>query len=210
MTRAALLVVCAVGAFGTIVAPALGDADPPSDYLPLQDVYYPYNPKVSAGLQANLDELTARSRKAGFPIKVAILGSPSDLGAVPQFWGHPDRYVKFLHTEIRNGPSRQPLLAVMPVGYGGVDMGPAGDKVLAGLPPPIAGADGEASAAITAVNKLAAANGVPLDTAAPGSKPKKRESGGSLVIFLAPVAVLALGAAVFALVSRRRRRASDA
>jgi hypothetical protein len=207
MTRAALLAACAVCAFGSIVAPALGDADPPSDYLVLQDAYYPYNPKVSAGLQANLDELTARSRKAGFPIKVAIIGSPSDLGAVPQFWGHPDRYVKFLHTEIRNGPARQPLLAVMPVGYGGVDMGPKGDKVLASLPRPVAGADGEASAAISAVKELAAANGVQLDTAALPKTRKGRQSGGSLLIFLAPLAVLALGAGVFAVVSRRRRRA---
>ena len=211
MRRAAALVALAFVALAAFAGDAVGDADPPSDYLFLQDVYYPYNPKVSAGLQARLDELAARSRKAGFPIKVAIIGTPSDLGAVPKFWGRPQPYAKFLASEIRNGPNPQPLLTVMPTGYGTVDTGARGAAIAAAQPRPLVGSDGLASGAITAVQKLAAANGTSLDTSGLGTKPTHRQPGGSLWLFLAPIGLLAIAAGGLAIVSRRRRsRTPDA
>ena len=63
----------------------------------------------------------------GLPLKVAIIHSPADLGAIPSIFGKPQGYANFLDREISfNGPV--PLLVVMPDGYGvaGLHAGVAG------------------------------------------------------------------------------------
>jgi hypothetical protein len=199
-SRLLALVVALVAASSGMSAPrALADADPPSDVLLLQDVYYPYQPKVAPRLQAQLDDLTARARRAGFPIKVALVASPADLGAVPQLFGHVVRYARFLEREIHYNRPR-PTLAVMPGGYGTVATGPHGPGIVGQLPAPRT-ADGMARGAIVAVQRLAAANGHPLDVSKLGSRQTHHDGTPVLLVF-APLALLALGFAARAI--RRR------
>ena len=54
---------------------------------------------------------------AGLPIKVAVIGNKTDLGAVPQLWGKPQTYARFLGAELRF-VYKDTLLVVMPQGFG--------------------------------------------------------------------------------------------
>jgi hypothetical protein len=191
---------------------ARADGDPASDVLLVQDVYSPYQPKLSKPV---LDALTAtlkRARVAGYPLKVAIIATKNDLGAVPQFFGRPQPYALFLEREIAFN-QKKPLLVVMQAGYGSAEAGAKAAATLKGLKPPT-GADGDTlgRAAIDATLALAKANGHPLPApkvAAGGS------SGGGgtspAIIFGVPVALLALGGALAAIRARQTptRQAED-
>src|SRR5438105_1386416 len=61
-------------------AGAIADGDPASDVLLGENVFYPYSPPVSASLQKSLNATTAAAKRSGFPIKVALIASPVDLG----------------------------------------------------------------------------------------------------------------------------------
>src|SRR4051812_17476135 len=120
---------------------ARADGDPASDVLLLQDAYYPYPPGIPVPLQKTITELLKTTRKAGFPLKVAIIADPKDLGAVPQYFGKPQEYAPFLQSEIAFN-SKKPLLVVMPVGYGLAAL-PKGSAIgLEGFDPPKS-ADGQ-------------------------------------------------------------------
>jgi len=94
---------------------------------------------------------------------VAVIGSPTDLGSVPVFFGRPAPYAKFLDAELQSAWKGK-LLVVMAAGYGMRDHTkpyPAGAKALRGLPPPADGTpDALMAAATVAVRKLAASEGV--------------------------------------------------
>lgn len=202
LARPIALALCLLAA---LAPPALADADPPSDVLLIQNVYYPYRPQVSPQLQAQLDDAAARARRAGFPIKVALVAAPLDLGAIPQMFGHVAAYADFLQREIAY-LRPQPTLVAMPTGFGTSATGPRGPAIVARLPPPRT-ADGMARGAILAVEQLAAANGHPIDTAGLGGgrMGHHRASTPVLVIF-SPVLLLALAFAGSSLLRRRRDR----
>jgi LPXTG-motif cell wall-anchored protein len=203
-----LATVILVGA--VLPASVLADGDPASDVLLGQNVYYPYSPPVPQGVQAPLNAATADAKKAGFPLKVALIASPVDLGVIPELFGKPADYAKFLDKEISfQGP--QPLLVVMAAGYGiqGVSAKAAAAVKNLALP------KGKTStalalAATTAVTKVAAADGHPLkgairvDTGASGSS----SSTAPLLIGLIVAAVLVAGALI--LLRRRQGNASAA
>ena len=218
-------------------AAARADGDPASDILLSQDVFYPYSPPTSEGMARALNELTDRTRKAGWPIKVAIIATANDLGAVGNLNGDPQGYANFLSSELGGGKLR--LLIVMPVGFGGQNLGKGVDTALNGLGPIDGGGDPLAKLAFTAVARLAAADGhkvaLPkIDTSAAGRRPYRENaavhgapSGGKLgkrvkapaganndnggvppfVIYGLPI-VLILGALGF-LTLRDRRRAES-
>ncbi len=98
-------------------AGALADGDPASDVLLGQNVFYPYSPAVPGAVQAKLNAETAAAKRAGLPIKVALIGSPIDLGVIPELFGKPQSYADFLDKEI-SFQQVQPLLVVMAAGYG--------------------------------------------------------------------------------------------
>src|SRR4051812_43228004 len=104
-------------------APARADGDPASDVLLLQDVFTPYQPEVPKPVVNGLSATLKKARAAGYPLKVAVIASKNDLGSVPQFFGRPQPYATFLEREIAfNKP--EPLLTVMPAGYGVAVAGP--------------------------------------------------------------------------------------
>lgn len=151
-------------------AAASADGDPASDVLLGSSVFYPYVPPVSPGLQATLNaETFAAANSAGFPIKVALIASPFDLGAAGALFGRPQQYADFLEQEIGGyaGPRPNPLLlVVMPDGYGIAGFGSAVNRAAASLSKPkTRQSDDLARAAIAAVQRLAAAAGDPISNA---------------------------------------------
>jgi hypothetical protein len=188
-------------------AQAEADGDPASDVLLLQDVYLPYAPGIPKPLGDTITNLLKTTRKAGFPLKVAIIADPKDLGAVPQFFGKPQQYAAFLQSEIAFN-SKRPLLIVMPAGYGAAALPKGTETGLQGLDPPKS-ANGEdlGRAAIGATVKLSAAAGHPVPS--PKLPASGAGGGGStspLIVFGIPVALLALGGVLAAL--RRRQDAT--
>jgi len=93
-------VVAAVIAVTVVASLARADGDPASDVLLHDDVFFPYGEPVSAGLQARLDAETAAATRASFPIKVALIQSSVDLGAVGSLFGRPQMYADFLDQEL--------------------------------------------------------------------------------------------------------------
>jgi hypothetical protein len=186
-------------------SPALGDGDPASDVLLGQNVFYPYSPPVPRAVRAKLDAQAAAVKRAGLPIKVAIIGAATDLGTVPSLFAKPGAYARFLDQEISfRGP--QPLLVVMAAGYGVQGVAPAGARAVSALPKP-AGAStaGLARAALKAVTALAAATGH-APTGTPGKTAGSSGGGGSMVLLI--VLILAAIVVATALVVLRLRRSS--
>ena len=76
---------------------------------------YPYQPAVSQQMQQALNARTAAAKRSGFPIKVALIATPVDLGVIPDLFGKPQKYAAFLDQEI-SFRTKQPLLVVMKTG----------------------------------------------------------------------------------------------
>ncbi len=192
-----------VGALLLPPSAALGDADPASDTLVTASVFYPYSKPVSSQLQKTLNADVAAAARAHFPIKVALIGAPLDLGGLPALFGKPQPYAKFLDQELTfNG--KPLLLVVMPAGYGVAGLSPAATAAAAALPKPaVKTSDDLARAAVAAIPKLANASGHPLGPI----RPSGGGGGGSILddLGFAIVAVAALLAAANIIAFRRRQ-----
>jgi hypothetical protein len=195
-----------IAALATAAPLALADGDPASDYLISQPMYLsPFDGKVSAAQAGVLAGLLADAKKRGFTLRVAVIVTRIDLGAVPILFGQPQRYATFLGQELRY-VVKDELLVVMPNGYGLFKVGgvPAGDKaVIAALPPPsAANGDALAKAADGAVIALAARHGITL-------APMPVQTGSSTNRDRVVIAASVLAAGLLALALRlgwRRRR----
>jgi hypothetical protein len=130
------LVIATCAAF---VPLAHADGDPASDILLYQNGYLPYGGVLPAQLAANVQQVVANASDANFPVKLAVIASQNDLGAVASMFGQPQQYASFLAKELAVGPTtsrphapgvlergraaakiaaKSPLLVVMPNGYG--------------------------------------------------------------------------------------------
>jgi hypothetical protein len=196
-----MLLVAALAALA-LPAAVLGDADPASDVLLGAPVFYPYQPPVPAALQKQLNAEVIAAGRAHFPLKIALISSPVDLGALPTMFAKPQEYATFLDQEISFN-SRQPLLVVMANGYGSAGLPAASAAAVGSLPKP-SGKTGEAlaQAALDAVPKLAAAAGKRVPTAGGGGSGSSGGSSGLLIAIVVVVVVVAAGAVI--LVRRRR------
>jgi hypothetical protein len=203
MRRLLGLLVAAVAGACLLAPSALADGDPASDVLLAANVFYPYQPPVPAAVQRTLNAKTAAAAKLGFPIKVALIANPVDLGVIPELFGKPQQYANFLEQEI-SFQGRQHLLVIMAAGYGVQGLPAAATRAIAGLPRPSGKSSADlAQAAITAVSRAAAATGHPVGGATGGAGSAGGGSGSStaVVIGLVVVAVLAAGG----LIALRRR-----
>jgi hypothetical protein len=114
LRRAALGLLLALAA----AVPAHADGDPASDVLVPPDVrVYMTNGARDAKLEQRIQQTATDVSDAGLPIKVAIIGNVTDLGAVPQLWAQPQVYARFLGAELRF-IYKDTLLIVMPQGFG--------------------------------------------------------------------------------------------
>jgi hypothetical protein len=188
-------------------AVARADADPPSDILLTQDTYFPYQPAVSPQLGVALTKLVADARKSGAAIKLAIVASNLDLGAIPDLFAQPQRYADFLGQELalgQPGGGGNALLVVMPQGFGYAGTGSNEAEIIKQRPVNATTAghvdsDLLAQAAGRAIVDLSAATGHPLHDIPGQFLPAgvKRGGGGSnvaLIVALAALLLLAGGA----------------
>jgi hypothetical protein len=205
--RAACLAVLAIA----LSAPgaARADADPASDTLYLQSLFLPYNEKPSPEAEAQLVGAIEHAAAIGKPVRVALIASPTDLGGVPQLFGKPVEYARFLDAELQFVYSGR-VLVVMPQGAGYAKGGRlvANKAVDAARPAP--GTDGMAKTATELVQIL---SGVRSATAAPATSapstgvpsPAKKRSSGWVAVVIAIGAVALLVGVGFVPVLRRRR-----
>jgi hypothetical protein len=197
LTSSALMMIV-LGLVAVYPSSADADADPASDVLLAQNAFYPYKLPTDPALEAAMNKILESAARVGLPLKVAVIGSSLDLGAVPNLFGHPQQYAQFLDKEISYN-DRPPLLVVMPAGFGVVAAGPP--SALAKLKVDTQeGSYGLVRTAILAVVVLVHSRGRTIATPSiPASSARGRPP--TTLLFGVPVALLALGALV---VLRRR------
>jgi hypothetical protein len=203
--RLAVLLAAAAVAFALVPA-ALADGDPASDILIARQLFYPYYSNTPKQSVEQLQTTIADANKAGYPIRVAVITSPYDLGSVSALWGKPLPYARFLSLELAFA-FKGPLMIIMPAGYGYVDATkPDPAKLALVRTVPIGkGNEGLVESADKAVRALATKAGYTLPP------PVHKGGGGSsmdtIVIAIAAVVGVALVAGV-EILRRRRKRAS--
>jgi hypothetical protein len=159
-----LVALLVVGA--AVAAPAArADGDPASDVLLSQQTFVSPNAQISSSDKLHLDALLTAARRRGYTVRVAVIQSRYDLGAVTVLDKKPRLYAHFLSQELQFVYKKR-LLVVMPNGYGIANGGkpaPAEQAVLDRLSPAgsLAGS-ALVGAAVTAVHALTAHAGVPI------------------------------------------------
>jgi hypothetical protein len=197
LSAAAMVALLAVAALAALPGRALADGDPASDVLLFQSVFLPYE-TPSPAVSGQLGGVVKAAGDGGYPIKVAVIQSPADLGSAGALFGRPQQYAIFLEKELRLKP-KEKLLVVMPQGYGVAAGGSTAIvnqngiativrrhpnvkpeiAVLSRLPLPRSPQpDALAVAATRAVRALAAAAGVRIPAQVP---PVDVESGGGVI-----------------------------
>lgn len=206
MRRAAAVITL----LAALLAPATGaraNGDPASDTLLYADAHYPYKPNlVSKPLQKALDGMLRQAKGRGYPLKVAIIAAPADLGAVPQLFNDPQKYADLLTREISYN-AKPRVLVVLPAGLGGNNLGDAAGPALRDVLPPD-GADGDAltRTAMQAVAALTKANGTPVAVPRVEAAPKRDEGGGVSPVLTFGLPVLLVGLAALGAMVRGRSR----
>jgi len=156
--RICVLAISPAIVIGVLAGGARADGDPASDVLYIQDVFVPYPPPPKAAVAA-LKRNVAAAYAKGYRVKVAVIATAPDLGAVPELFNKPKAYAKFLGQEL-SSIFVGPLLIVMPAGYGIYDGGrstAAEERVLHSLESTGSSAEELTRAAALAVKKLTAA-----------------------------------------------------
>ena len=197
------LVVAALGSPAT----ARANGDPASDYLLVQKLFLPFTAKIDRSKVKQLDAVLNAAAAAKFPIRVAVILSPSDLGTAFSLYRKPQHYAEFHGLELAF-VYRGRLLVVMPNGYGYSvkgDRDPKAAKILKPFPPPGRDAANEVVGAEAAVRRLATAAGHRLVVAKVGGSSSTRDR---ITIAAAATAGIALFAAV--VLYRRQRRSAAA
>jgi hypothetical protein len=190
-------------------AAARADADPASDILYTQSLYQSYQSKPSAPAEAELIAALQHAAALGKPVRVALIATPNDLGGVPQLFGKPTEYARFLDAELQFVYSGR-LLVVMPQGAGLAKGGRlVADKSVVGARP----APGRDGLARTATGLVQILSGVKSETASPASNAAapgvsssaNKSSSGWVAVLIALGAVVVLVGVGLVPVLRRRR-----
>jgi hypothetical protein len=200
--RLAALALVTAASLASLAPAAQADGDPASDILLYQQAYLPYGQILPARIQQNVQQVAANANAAGFPLRVAVLGSEDDMGAVVAMYGKPRQYARFLHAEFVAGPAsytrhaasasrarsgaaaraaQAALLVVMPNGYGVAGPVPtAAERAVESTP--LDARDGLAlgEAAVNGTAKLAGASGHPIDVPVdPLAEAASSDTGGA-------------------------------
>lgn len=196
-----------LGCAGLRTPAALGDADPASDTLLIGNAFLPYSPATPPSLQRALARALTEIRATGLKLKVAVIGSPVDLGGIPKLFGEPGRYARFLDAEI-SSRAAQPLLVVMPNGLAA--RGAGAPRALDGLRID----SGHQSAglvrtAVLAIERIAQARGRPIAAVRALRSRTGQSSTGSLVVAGAATVLLLLCGVPIARRLRRRFTVPD-
>jgi cytochrome oxidase Cu insertion factor (SCO1/SenC/PrrC family)/thiol-disulfide isomerase/thioredoxin len=215
-----LMLLLVLGGVPVVSTPAaLADGDPGSDVLVYQPLFLGGDAGISVQQQARLGGLLTAAAKRGFPIRVAIIASRFDLGAVTGMWLNPRAYARFLGLELSLA-YRGRLVVVMPNGFGFNWPGHPAQAEYGRLSHIAIGPGGAglAGAAQAAVSSLAAAADVKLTSpstppgpAAPAPQPSStstspRGSPSSVDTVVAELAAALVAAGVLGLLARRLLR----
>ena len=211
--RLALVATVAAVVAASSAPAASADGDPASDVLYTQWVFFPFEASIRKPVSQRLEQVVQSARSDGYPIKVAIITIPADLGTAYVLWRKPQQYAEFLGQELVFLYKGR-LLIVMPDGFGVFHYKhsvAAERSVLARLTV-AQGTEGMVDSATTAVAKLATAASHPIPVPPPAvlSGP----AGGSGSKLLDRLIIAAAGAAfvillvVVPVVHRRRARAA--
>jgi hypothetical protein len=201
--RASALLVATAALCALAPAAARADGDPASDVLAIGPVFAPYAPTVSNDLLGQVTAATATARRAGYPIRVAMIATPNDLGAYPQLYGRPEQYARLLGAELRQIGYRGVTLVVMQQGFGvhGIPPQKAATALDAIQVDAGGGSDGLARAALAAIPVVARLGGHPI------SVPQPSGGGSSNATLWGAIAVaVVLAAAIGGAVVWARRR----
>lgn len=162
--RPVLLIAALVLALGWCAQVARADGDPASDVLLNLPYFLPTDAgSAAAARQTQLAGVLNAAARSGFPMRVAIIAHPDDLGSVTPLWDEPVSYASFLGVELSFVYHGQ-LLVAMPDGLGLYTPGelPQAERSAIGsMPAPGTGVH-LVSGAIAAVRGLAEAAGHPL------------------------------------------------
>jgi hypothetical protein len=205
-SRPALLALALVAVVSLHVpATARADGDPASDTLILKTLYTPVTQAISPPVLQRLEKTITVANTAGFKVRVALILGKTDLGAVPQLFGHPLQYVHLLSGELyfawKGG-----IVAVQPAGVGVRNFKPlaAAQKIATGVKvAQPATSDSLANAADETIRELAVAKGYTLPGLPPLNGAKKPSSGlsftnrwvvGGVVFALIVLALVGLAA----------------
>jgi hypothetical protein len=181
-------------------APAQANGDPASHILPMRRVFTPINVRVDSDSLGHLDALIKEADNAGFPIRVALIAEPADLGTAFALFNKPQRYAELLGFELSFIYDDR-ILIVMPEGLGYVIDGKPDEQasgLLARLTPPGRDGTNQALVAVRAVERLAVAAGHKL--AVPGGSATRDR------ITIAAAVVLGVAFAGGLLLYRRQSR----
>jgi len=170
LRRALLVVVLALAALGLLSPAARADGDPGSDVLVYQNLFVAADSNISIPQQVELGNLLTAAGKDGFPVRVAVIATRDDLGAITALWKQPASYAHFLGVELSLAYAQR-LLVVMPNGFGFSWQGHSttGAYQVLGKLSVGSGPNGLVTAAETAVRSLAAASGIQITAPAGGS-----------------------------------------
>ena len=182
--------------------PARADGDPGSDVLVYQPLFLASDSGISVSDQVRLGNLLHAADRAGFPLRVAIIAKPDDLGSVTALWKQPQAYARFLGIELSLAYKGR-LLVVMPNGFGFNWTGhssASGYRVLAKLSQDVGGKS-VAAATQEAIAALAGSDGVQLTAGRPPAQQRSTASSARSpgTVRSAPTSTRVLAFAVLAL-----------
>jgi hypothetical protein len=205
-----------IAALAVALAPsaARADGDPASDVLITNTLYTPVAQKISPPVLRRLQGTIEQANAGGFKVRVALILDRSDLGAVPQLFGHPVKYVKLLSAELFYA-WKGAIIAVQPSGIGVQNiepLAPAQSVANAIRITAPSTADGLALAANDAIRTLAGedssitftADGTPAGSTSSSSLFTTRNVLGAVLVVM--LILLLVGQ----IVVRRRRATPDA
>ena len=204
-------------ALALLPASSRADGDPASDVLLTQTVFVPWDAGASATQTAELQLLLSAATRHGYPARVALIASASDMGSVTELWRQPQTYAEFLGLEL-SVSSHGTVIVVMPDGVGAYRPGVPAAVARAALAraQARAGQGDLAAVAAAAVQSLAAADGhvvpPPRAQSAPRQEaPRSTDVTSWLAVGLGAVLiVLAWTASLRARPARLRRRRESA
>jgi hypothetical protein len=187
----AALLVC----LGMAAGRARADGDPASDVLAAQTVFLPQDGALPSAQQSQL-------------VRVALIATRSDLGSVTALWHQPAAYARFLGQELSQ-VFHGTLVVAMPNGFGVARVGAGPAVALGRVPAPGSGA-ALGSAAITAVQRLAAAAGhrlsAPSGAISPGATARSATGVVAWLVFAVGAILIVAAWAVSLRVRPPRRR----
>lgn len=195
-----------------LIAPALALAhgDPASHYLETGSLYPGFAAQPSQNVELELIGMLTAAEKAGYPVKVALVGGIDDVADNPGMLKRPQEYAEYVVSALEGSriPVQAPVMIVSPYGIGVA--GPGAEA----MPDAVTGTGGDAlaRAAMTAVRGAADAAGHPLPAHVPPAQvavpPPSSGGSGYDLGGLTPLLVFAVVFGGIALLFELRARLS--